>query len=241
MQKYDFLIDKKIFNLDDINNEVNNISTAKSMIQRFLKSNKITRIKQNLYCFNNNIPNRYEVASQINKDAYLSYHSALEYHSVNNQEFFDIYVSSKNKFNTFEFEGINYIRVNSRGDEGVITSKENKLVRATDLERTIVDCIDRIDLCGGLEELIKYLRNVMVLNTNKMVEYLRIYDKNVLYLKVGYIFSNFVQEVDTKYLIDECEKYKTNKKYYVETNKERYSIVSKEWNLILPEEIQQYI
>jgi len=93
---------------------------------------------------------------------------------------------------------------------------------------------------GGLEELIKCLQNVMVLNIKKMIEYLKIYDKNILYLKVGYIFSNFVQEINIKHLIDECEKYKTNKKYYVETNKQRYNILSKEWNLILPEEIQQY-
>jgi len=78
------------------------------------------------------------------------------------------------------------------------------------------------------------------LNPKRILEYLEIYNKNILYLKVGYIFSSFLKELAADYLIEECQKHKTNKKYYLETNKQRNNIFSKEWNLILPVEIQQY-
>ena len=41
-----------------------------------------------------------------------------------------------------------------RHREGIVRPAEHVSVRVTDVERTILDCIDRPDLAGGLEELV---------------------------------------------------------------------------------------
>ena len=64
----------------------------------------------------------------------------------------------------------------------------NSLVHVTDEERTVIDCIDRIDRAGGLEELLHAIAAMTYLNENKLMTYLEIYDKQFLYQKTGFAF-----------------------------------------------------
>jgi predicted transcriptional regulator of viral defense system len=64
----------------------------------------------------------------------------------------------------------------------------DSLVRVTDEERTVIDCIDRIDRAGGLEELLHAIAAMTYLNENKLLNYLEIYDKQFLYQKTVFAF-----------------------------------------------------
>ncbi|MEG0107282.1 MAG: hypothetical protein RR705_00310 [Lachnospiraceae bacterium] len=39
----------------------------------------------------------------ITESAYISHHTAIEYHGMPDQVFYDVYVSSKTRFHDFEF------------------------------------------------------------------------------------------------------------------------------------------
>jgi len=156
MKKYlEELHKLKLFRLKDIVVISGNENSAKDILQNYKKQKLVCHIRRDLYSVTDlaskiHTANKFEIASQITDSSYLSYHSALEYHGLAQQVFYDIYVSSNKKFNSFEFDEINYLFCQSKIDLGVTTPSADTLIHVTDLERTVIDCIDRIDRSGGI-------------------------------------------------------------------------------------------
>ena len=71
-------------------------------------------------------------------------------------------------------------------------------VKVTTLERTVIDCIDRIDRSGGTEELLQSIRSVQYLDENRLLEILEDYNKATLYKKTGFVT---VKETDEEYIM----------------------------------------
>ena len=239
MKKYESILELKVFNLQDVYKLTGNINTAKSLIRNLLLFNYIKRIKHNLYAvcnieFKSIIADQYMIASKIKDDAYISYHSAFDYYGVKNQMFYVVYVSSRKRFENFEFEGYDYTFVNSKHNFGII---QNGKVRVTDKERTIVDCIDKTELAGGDEELFLCLELIGKIDGEKILEYLKYYNSQKLYAKVGFMLEllndGFGVEEE---IIEECRKKINTRTYYFdnETKRNKKKYVSK-WNLIVPE------
>lgn len=239
MKNYERILKLKVFNLHDICELTGNINTAKSLIRNLLLFDYIKRVKHNLYVvcnieFRKAIADQYMIASKIKEDSYISYHSAFEYYGVKNQMLHVVYVSSKKKFEDFEFECYNYKFVNSRYNFGIV---QNGKVRVTDRERTVIDCIDKTELAGGNEELFLCLELMGKLDGEKVLEYLKHYNSQKLYAKVGFLLELLNDDfgVDQK-VIEECRKNINERTYYFdnETKRNKNKYVSK-WNLIVPE------
>ena len=49
------------------------------------------------------VADKFEIGSNVTETAYVSHHSAFEYHGVMNQVYYEVYVSSESKFKNFEF------------------------------------------------------------------------------------------------------------------------------------------
>ncbi|MBQ9658752.1 MAG: transcriptional regulator [Clostridia bacterium] len=238
MKRYEKILTLKVFSVEDVYNLTGNINTAKSIIRNLLLFGYIKRVKHNLYVvcnieFKNTIPDQYMIASKIKDDAYISYHSALEYYGVKNQIFYEVYVSTKKRFTNFEFEGISYKFINSKYNFGII---QDDKVRITDKERTLIDCIEKTELAGGNEELIMCLELLGRLNGEKILKYLGYYNSNKLYAKVGFFLELYKEHYGVKQnVIEECRKKCENKKlYFNEETKRMKSKYIKEWNLIVP-------
>ncbi len=140
------------------------------------------------------IADRYEIGSHVSDTAYIGWHSALEIHGLAHQQYFSLYVASESAFNPFTFEDIDFICCNmpSPHDLGIITPIGTHY-RVTDLERTLIDCFDRIDRAGGVEELLHCMESIRTLDEQKLRTYLAAYDKKFLYQKTGF-FLEFIQE-----------------------------------------------
>ena len=109
MKRYQKILTLKVFNVDDVYKLTENMNTAKSIIRNLLLFGYIKRVKHNLYVvcniqFKNTIPDQYMIASKIKEDAYISYHSALEYYGVKNQVFYEVYVSGDEHFSCIGYE-----------------------------------------------------------------------------------------------------------------------------------------
>ncbi len=238
MKRYENVLKLKVFNVEDVYNLVGNMNTAKSTIRNLLLFGYIKRVKHNLYVvcnieFKNTIPDQYMIASKIKDDAYISYHSALEYYGVKNQVFYEVYVSTNKRFTNFEFEGISYKYINSKYDFGIV--KDDK-VNITDKERTFIDCIDKTELAGGNEELITCLELFGRLDGNKILEYLKYYNSDKLYTKVGFFLELYKEHygIDQN-VIETCRKKCEDKRlYFNEETKRMKSKYIKNWNLIVP-------
>ena len=63
------------------------------------------------------------------------------------------------------------------------------------MERTILDCIDQPDLAGGLEELVYNLELMGTVDEDRLLRYLPLYGKSVIYQKTGFILSLFKERM----------------------------------------------
>lgn len=194
MKYYEEILDLGVFTRQDIQEIIQNPKTADSFLSRCLKNGYIKRIKHNYYVtvdIVNNSPlfNKYIIATKLDKSNYISYHSALEYRGYNNQVFNEIIYSGNNKVNDFEFEYITYHFVQSKCELQIETKLDG--VKVTSIERTIIDCIDQIDLAGGIEEIYRAFDTIHNINEKKIIEILDFYNKKVLYQRAGYILETF--------------------------------------------------
>ena len=204
-----------------------------------LKNKYIQRIKYNLYAvcdleYGNVIADQYMISSKIQEDSFVSYHSAFDYYGVKNQVFYVVYVSSKKKFEEFDFDGYSYEFIKNKYDFGII---QKGSVRITDKERTVLDNINRTDLAGGNEELIMCLELMGRLDNNKIKEYLKHYNSKKLYAKAGFVLERFKERMGIEEeTLEECYKNICNTHYYFDDETKRFKnkFISK-WNLIVPE------
>ena len=189
----------KLFSLKDVATLTGNESTAKSLLASGVRNGTLCRIKLNLYAVTDLATglcaaNKYEIASNISDMACVAYHSAMEYHGLGHQLFNEMSVISTSTFRTFEFEGITYIRHQPKIMEGVTVPVMNTKIKVTDLERTVIDCIDRIKYAGGLEELLNNFTSVAYIDETKLKTYLDAYGKSSLYQKAGFLLSMYKKQ-----------------------------------------------
>lgn len=187
---------KKVFNLRFVSELTGNIKTAKSLLQAYKKAGYIASIRRDLYAAvdlatKHLIPSRYEIACAISESAYISHHSALEYHGIANQVFYTVSISAKERFTTFDFDGITYERCQPKIASGVVAPSQTPLISVTDIERTLTDCLNDIDYAGGLEELLEALRLIPSVDERKLLSYLEEYDQIYLWQKAGFILTHF--------------------------------------------------
>lgn len=247
MKKYlEVLHSKKLFRLEDVQLMTENVNSAKDLLFNYNKQGLVEQIRRNLYSVTDlankvAVATKFEIGSHISPSSYLSYHSALEFHGIAHQVFYNLYISSETKFNDFDFGGIHYVYCKSAQSLGVETPSMNSLVRVTDLERTIVDCLDRLQRAGGLEEFIHSLSMVTYLNEGRLLDYLDAYNKAFLYKKVGFVLQQFQTQLKlSPAFIATCkQKGAAHVKYL--TNPEESDSFFKEWNIYAPTNIRSYL
>lgn len=245
MKYYEDFLKLEVFNLEDAKKVVGSIGNTKVILNSYLKKGLIKRVRRNLYCAvslenREATADRYLVASKINNDAYLAYHSAFEIHGLSHQVSFIVYVASGQKISDFEFEGVLYKYVGKGLKEGITHYHLNNKIKFTDLERTVVDCLDRLDYCGGVHELDEILKICRVLDETKLAKYLEIYDKRILYKKAGYFMERYQQSLGiTNDLLSHIEKKTGNTRSYLdEKAKNGNGILIKRWGLIVPKTLE---
>lgn len=231
----------RIFRLSDFVDKTGmTISSASTTLNRWKKAGVVYKIRRDLYCVKNpvgNIPavHKFEIACKISDSSFLSYHSALEYHGIGHQIFNIVMVADKAAFRSFSFDDCDYQSYITRiGMNGVATSWVNPNIRVTDLERTFVDCIDRVGRAGGAEEIFHCFEGLYMLDVEKLKRYLELYNKAHLYQKVGYVLERFKDQIGIQSdIIELCrEKGKVAVANFSAT--EKCDVFIKEWNLYIP-------
>lgn len=236
----------RIFTLDEAAAIVGNKHSALVLLNRYAGAGLVKRIRRNLYAAVNlgtkaMEVNHFQIASHLTPTAYVAYHSAFEYYGFAHQVFFTTYVASESLFNGFECDGMIYQYCAAKIDTGVNTPPMDALVRVTDLSRTVVDCINRIDRCGGLEELCQCLNAIPYFDGSQIVQYLEAYNKRALYKKAGFILSHFMGKIkDGDALLAACHKCGAQGVNRIQSDSQK-SVYHKEWGLYAPVNILSFL
>jgi len=236
----------KIFHKRDAVGFIKDENNAKETLRRYKKLGLIAQVRRDLYVATDlgtkaSLASKYEIAGHVTPSSYLAYHAALEYHGLAHKVLNILYISSIDAFRNFEYDGIRYIFCQSYSDAGIICPATDSHVRVTDLERTVLDCINHIDLSGGLEELIQCLAIITVINESKLLEYLACFDKPFLYQKTGFILRYFQKEMNLSDDFFELCKSKTGQSARYLTNKHESDTYFKEWRLIAPHDLLSFL
>ena len=236
----------KIFHKKEVVALTQDENAAKEILRRYRKKSLISQVRRDLYVVTDlasklSLATKFEIAGHITPSSCLAYHAALEYHGLAHQIFYELYISSKEIFNSFDYEGITYTFCQSKSDAGVVNPMTDSLVRVTDLERTVLDCIDRIDLSGGLEELVECFAIITYINEKKLLDYLCVFNKQFLYQKTGFILSYFQKEMQLSDAFFKLCKSKTGKSTRYLTDKQVSDTYFKEWRLCAPQNILLFL
>lgn len=194
MDIYFELLQHPVFSANILIEHYANLRTARQALARLVKTGRVARIRNDLYtCISGEtlepVADKFQIASAISDTSFVSHHTALEYHGITNQVYFEVYVASATQFRPFSFHGYTYRYVQAKFLDGVIKPALSGGVRVSDIERTIVDCIKDVEKIGGMEELLDNLRSVKSLQEKKLLHYLSKYQNRFLYQKTGYILN----------------------------------------------------
>lgn len=234
----------RIFTLRELANAIKESIPllVSKQLQRWGRQGWVVQVRRNLYCMVDlatgmPVCNKYEIGSHLSESSYVSYNTALEFHGLAHQPSSEVFVSSRSRFNPFRYDEIDYVYCRQTSDsiKGIVTPNGNPLVRVTDLERTLLDCFDRIDRAGGIEELQHCMENVVTLDEEKLTTYLDDFDKAFLYQKTGYLLERIKGQThisDT--FLELCREKGTKSVKWLTNNDESDTFVNR-WRLYVPQ------
>lgn len=244
MNLYYELLQFPVFSMREVNTLYSSERTARTALGKLVKEGMVLKIRNSLYtCVSGEnggpVANRFQIASAIHPSAYVSHHSAFEYYGISDQVFYDVYVSSEMRFHDFVFDGYTYHFVKSQMQQGVTSPQFGGGVKVTDKERTILDSIKDMNLIAGLEETITCISSVADVDEAKLLDYLEIYGNPFLYQKMGFIASQYRNELNiSDEFINICKQRKGGSKRYL-VNDISEPAYARDWSLVYPKHIKE--
>lgn len=187
------------------------------------------------------------IASKIAPDSVISHHSALRFHGVAQSIRRVVTFTSKHKdIQSFEFQGSTFepvltpreLIVSGNEDAQVQQfSHQGGQLKVTTMERTVVDCINRFEFAGGLEEVLRSCTNVLKLDDEELLKYIFLLNNRSTIAKVGFLIEKL--DLFCKPSTYEVLREKLPKSPAYLFRKERHGVLIKRWNLIVPPEVAE--
>ena len=215
------LVDKlssmgETFTFDDAN-KLSNLTygSLKNLLYRLETEGWIERIEKGKYLI---IPlgsekekytiNEFVIGSMLVKPYCISYWSALHYYGFTEQIPSTVFMQTTSRKKTLNMEvfGVRYkiIRVTEKKFFGIDKVWFNDVqIFISDREKTVIDCLDRPQNCGGLIEVIKAIKNEQ-LDWKKVSEYASRISNTGVTRRLGYLTDYYgikeieLPEIDTR-------------------------------------------
>lgn len=242
MKYYKELAKFYTFTLNDAMSIIGSVVASKKYLENMIKEGAVHRIKKNLYtCYNfaeySDCANRFQIASSLNENSFVSYHSAFEFYGFYNQMYFEMQVSSTKKIQSFEYKDYRYVNYLTKTTAQVDIVKG---ARVSSIERTIVDSIDMLGKVMDIEELTECLNRIHIVDEKKIIEMLKIYDKPLLYKKVGYILSYYKDDykLSDEFFLLCKEKCKLSNINYLVSSDKKNTTFNSEWRMYVYSDIR---
>jgi predicted transcriptional regulator of viral defense system len=227
-----------------------------ALLAYHVRKGHLLRIRRGLYAVvpagfspHNALVDGYIVASKLAEDALIGYHTALQLHGFAyslSERFLYItqHATRTLTFRSLEFRPVlvpRRLRDAGGADIGVTRVDRAGIdVRATTLERTMVDVLDRLDLGGGWEEVWRSLEAVGLFDIPEVIEYASLLDNSTTIAKVGF----FLEQHRSELLVEEAHLEALREKaprqpHYVEGSRGAPNVLLGGWNIIVPTSVAE--
>lgn len=227
---------------------------ASDMIQYNKTMGRVGMIKKGLYYAvrpGQNAQNApvdpFLLASKLALDAVLAFHTALDVmgygHSV-----FNTYYCFSNRFRPAVRFRRDHFRVvitpeklQKKSQEFFGTEKVERLgqkIVVTGRERTLVECLEKPQNCGGFEETYRSLEKIPFIQPDLLLSYLDIREQKNLYARIGFFLEQHRDDlyVEESLLLRLARSVPAQPVYW--TPQRKGGVLAKPWNLIVPESVR---
>jgi predicted transcriptional regulator of viral defense system len=229
----------------------NNPRAVSKALLYYINTSRLINVRRGIYAVvpPNVTPDQvfvdpYLLASKASNDSVLAYHTALELHGVAYSAFEQFTFLTSQKIKPFEFRGQRFQPVafpialkksedNNFGIEEL--DRQGLVIQETNLARTFVDVLDRVELCGGWEEVVRSISNMATLDVNSVIKYCLLLNNRILAAKVGFFLEQRqgAFSINSDIIQPLLEKKPLTPQSLVAHEKEGGQLI-KRWNLILP-------
>ena len=231
-----------------------NPNTRRSLLTYYRKQGRIIPIRRGLYA---TVPvggdptsspvDPYLVAAKLTRDAVLAYHTALAFHGKAYSVHMLLHYMSAGKSIPLMFQGHQFIRapvpsaLRAKGEEMFGVTRRNRSgvkVRVTNLERTLVDVLDRPDLTGSWEEIWRSLESVEFFDLDQVIAYVLLLENATTAAKVGFFLEQHREALMLEDVhLEPLRSIRPRQPHYFVRGKRDDCRWVGEWNLMIPVEI----
>lgn len=238
-----------MMSLAEIARGFENYRTARTVASRLVRKGYALRPRQGVYAAippemvgaDNYEVDRYILADVIVRpEGALAYHTALELHGVAQSYFNTVRAFTASPKQGFEHQDVEYVFSLPGKIFGTTTiARSNVEVRVTDRERTFLDCLRRLDYCGGPEEFLKSVQGFHMLDFENMKTHLKEFGERGLYQKTGYILTLLKRDFAPPAEFMDYLKKNTGQRanYLLPRAAPGSGRLDKEWDIIAPKNI----
>lgn len=174
MKFSDYIDSHHVFTTPSLLEAMDSAAAAEEQLRRAVRSGAVERVRRGLLVSNRgrfeDAPvDQFEVVAALDAGAVVSYHSALEAHGVAHNAGFVCRFRSDVVRTGFDFRGVAYRPC------GPVGNARSRAMRspagtylATTREQTVVDCLGRPALAGGVEEAVRSLTAFVYLDVEEL-------------------------------------------------------------------------
>lgn len=229
------------------------VHTANNILAHHLAAGRLVRVRRGLFATvppgvepNAAVVDPYLVSTKLAEDAVVAYHAALQFHgkaySVSNRFTY----LTRHRGRAFRWRQAEFVPVQlpaalrELSDAGGGSREQRHaggLVRATTLERTLVDVLDAPEHGGGWEEIWRSLESVEFFDLDAVVAYALKMGSALTVARVGFFLEQHREPlmVEERYLVA-LRAHAPGQPRYLDRRREPGKLVSR-WNLVVPEHV----
>lgn len=196
---------KTIFTTEDLKEFTDN---PKNLLDWLVRKKWILRIKKGVYLIApleagekgaaNYTVHSFVLASVLVEPYYIAYWSALNYHGLTDQTPPAVYIATTKPRNSriildarFRFVTIPQSKIFGVEE----TEIENRKVKISSIEKTVVDCLDHPEHCGGIDEIAKALYfSKKEIDPNTLVAFAQKIGNKAVLKRLGYLSETLGME-----------------------------------------------
>jgi predicted transcriptional regulator of viral defense system len=177
-------------------------SYARKMISELVRTGWLIRIAKGQYQLLSAktgldpfpMGDKFVLACQAFPDGFIAYGSAAEHHGLSLQVFNSVIIANTERSGMRDIGrlSVQLVKVAPTNYLGFQSLNRGPSVKVATLERTLIDCVDRPDLAGGISDLVELLeRGKKRADIEKVIDLLGSYSSKSLIKKVGFLLEQF--------------------------------------------------
>lgn len=212
-------------------------SKVSASLTRLAEQGVFLKVRQRLWVRAGEPVDPYRLGSRVTFPYAFSYGSALGLHGAAASERSEVLVSSPHRFDSFEYEGIQYRHTHPWFEDGrVRISVGEEFVWVTSLERTLVECARVPSNAGGVAELLRSVSALPELDRDRLLKWVDHYGDAAVASRVGYLLQETERPERELQVLAALEHRRPSSRAYFDPGRRRGKLVSR-WNLLVPAEL----